>query len=189
MMKRYVSIVVMVVALVGILTSVGYADQPIVVVLKSADSGNLLARCRGCVPGGAKPDNAAVHVSEKEWNTAKYAQWELRKLDNGKYALKSVDSGNYLARCRGCVPGGAKPDSAFVHVTEEKVNTAPYAQWELRKLDNGKYALKSVDSGNYLARCRGCVPGGAKPDNAFVHVTEEEVKTAPYAQWEIILKP
>src|SRR6185295_1963285 len=37
------------------------ADPTAIKVALKADSGNLLARCHGCVPNGAYPDNAAVH--------------------------------------------------------------------------------------------------------------------------------
>jgi hypothetical protein len=158
------------------------------VALKSADSGNLLARCNACVPNGAYPDNAAVHVPSAQIPPPAYAQFNLQKLANGKYALQSVDSGNYVARCNNCVPGGAYPDSAFVHVTPVQLNSSPWAQFTLVRLSNGKYALQA-DSGNYLARCNNCIPNGAKPDNAFVHVTQAQLNGSPWAQWDVIVIP
>lgn len=167
-----------------------FAADPaaIKVALKAADSGNLLARCNNCVPKGAYPDNAAVHVPAAQLTSAAYAQFYLQKLTNGKYALQSVDSSNYVARCNNCVPGGAYPDSAFVHVTPAQLAGAPWAQFTLVRLSNGKYALQA-DSGNYLARCNNCVPSGAYPDNAFVHVTQAQLNSSPWAQWEIIIIP
>lgn len=167
-----------------------FAADPtgIKVALKASDSGNLLARCNACVPKGAYPDNAAVHVPVAQLTSATWAQFYLQKLSNGKYALQSSDSSNYVARCNNCIPGGAYPDSAFVHVTPAQLAGAPWAQFTLERLSNGKYALKA-DSGNYLARCNNCVPGGAYPDNAFVHVTPAQLTGAPWAQWEIIVIP
>jgi hypothetical protein len=107
----------------------------------------------------------------------------LEKLGNGNYVLKSVDSGKYAARCNNCIPGGAYPDSVFVHVTDP--NQA-YAQWKLERLPNGKYAFMSADSGKYAARCNNCAPGAAYPDNVFVHETNVN---AAWAQWEIIIIP
>jgi hypothetical protein len=167
-----------------------FAADPagIKVALKSSDSGNLLARCNNCVPKGAYPDNAAVHVPASPFPPPAYAQFYLQKLANGKYALQSVDSSNYVARCNNCVPGGAYPDSAFVHVTPAQLASSPWAQFNLVRLSNGKYALQA-DSGNYLARCNNCIPGGAKPDNAFVHVTQAQLDGSPWAQWDIIVIP
>jgi hypothetical protein len=71
-----------------------------------------------------------------------------------------------LSRCNGCWAGGAAPDSAQVHVSNP--NDGPWALWTPEKKSNGKWAFKS-DNGKYLARCNGCVPGGAVPDFAFVH--------------------
>src|SRR6185295_8055568 len=63
------------------------ADPTAIKVALKADSGNLLARCHGCVPNGAYPDNAAVHVPASQLTSAIYAQFYLQKLANGKYAL------------------------------------------------------------------------------------------------------
>ena len=158
------------------------------VALRSADSGNLLARCNACVPKGAYPDNVGVHVPVSQLTSATWAQFYLQKLANGKYALQSVDSGNYVARCNACVPGGAYPDSAFVHVTPAQLPGATWAQFTLERLSDGKYALRT-DSGNYLARCNNCIPSGAYPDNVFVHVTPAQLNASPWAHWEIIVIP
>ena len=149
-------------------------------VALKGDSGKYMARCNGCIPG-AYPDSAFVHIDD--FNGSPWAQWEIENLGDGKYALKS-DTGKYLARCNGCIPGGAYPDSAFIHV--DSPDGAPWAQWEIERLGNGKYSLKS-DSGNYAGRCNSCVPGGAYPDNVMVHCTDPE--NEPWAQWEIIFLP
>jgi Ricin-type beta-trefoil lectin domain-like len=155
------------------------ATLDITIALK-ADSGNFAARCNKCIPQEAYPDNVAVHVSDL---SKAYAQWHLQKLDNGNYALKSIDSGKYAARCNNCIPGAAYPDSVFVHVDDPQ---PAYAQWKLERLSNGKYALKSADSGKYFARCNNCAPGASYPDNVFVHSTSA---SDPWAQWEIIIIP
>ena len=156
-------------------------------VALKADSGNYLARCNNCSPGGAYPDSAFVHVKEAELMSSPWAQFALKKMDNGNYVLKA-DSGNYVARCNNCISGGAYPDSAFVHVKEAELMNSPWAQFALKRLDNGKYALRA-DSGNYMARCNNCISGGAYPDSAFVHVEEAELMNSPWAQWEIIIIP
>ena len=156
------------------------------VALRS-DTGNYLARCNQCYSGAAYPDSAFVHVSADELGGAPWAIFDLQKLDNGKYALKA-DSGNYLARCNNCIPGAAYPDSAFIHVQPSELAQAPWAQFTLTRLGNGKYALQA-DSGNYLARCNNCAPREAYPDSAFIHVTPSELEGAPWAQWDIIIIP
>jgi len=163
-------------------------QQPVVIpsanikIALKADTSNYLARCNGCVPNG-KVDNAAIHAK----TPATYAQFTLEKLPNGKYALKA-DNEKYLSRCHNCIPGGAYLDSATVHVKAEELLGAPYAQFDLAQLKNGKYTLRA-DTGMYLGRCNGCVPRGAYADNAFIHVTEDKVQTAPWAQWDIVIIP
>ena len=104
--------------------------------------------------------------------------------------ILKADSGNYLARCNNCIPNASYPDSAFVHVKEAEVRNSPWAQFTIKRLDNGKYTLKA-DSGNYLARCNSCIPRTSYnyPDSAFVHVKEADVRNSPWAQWEIIMLP
>jgi len=159
------------------------AQTGIKVVLK-ADTSKYLARCNNCIPDGAYPDSAFVHANSPQES---YAQFVLEKLENGKYALKS-DTGNYLARCDKCIPKGAYSDSAFVHVTSQQLSSASYAQFVLNRLQNGKYTLKA-DTGMYLARCNECIPGGTYPDSAFIHVPENQIQTASYAQWDIAIVP
>jgi hypothetical protein len=108
-------------------------------------------------------------------------------LSNEKYALKG-DAGNYLARCNNCIPGTRYPDAAFMHVAEVQLASAPWAQFTLKQLASGKYALQA-DSGKYLARCNNCIPGGSYPDSAFVHVTEAELMGSPWAHWDLIIVP
>jgi hypothetical protein len=190
MMKNFGRMTFLLNLVIGLILTAGgaHADSSGIKVALRADSGNFLARCNGCVPRGAYPDNAAVHVPASQLTSALYAQFYLQKLANGKYALESVDSGNYVARCNNCIPGGAYPDSAFVHVTPPQLASAPWAQFTLLRLSNGKYALQA-DSGQYLARCNNCIPGGAKADNAFVHVTQAELAAATWAQWELVVIP
>ena len=165
-----------------------HAELPsAITVAFKADSGRYLARCNNCIPGGAYPDSAFVHVSEAKLSGSPWAHFVLEKLANGKYTLKA-DSGRYLARCNNCIPGGAYPDSAFVHVPEADLPGSPWAQFTLEKLSNGRYALKA-DSGNYLARCNNCIPGGAYPDSAFVHVPPASLPSSPWAQWRIVILP
>lgn len=98
----------------------------------------------------------------------------------GKYTLRA-DTGNYLSRCNGCVPGGADPDSASVHAT---TSDGPWSQWTLARLPNGKWTLQA-DTGKYLSRCNGCGPG-AYPDSAFVHATSAD---GPWSQWSLEQRP
>jgi len=155
--------------------------QDIKIALK-ADSGKFAARCANCIPKEAYPDNMAVHATDLSQPSA---QWFLRKLSNGNYALKSVDSGKYAARCNNCIPGASYPDSVFVHAND---SNQAYAQWKLERLTNGKYALRSADSGKYAARCSNCAPGALYPDNVFFHELETS-SSSPWAQWEIIIIP
>jgi hypothetical protein len=46
---------------------------------------------------------------------------------SSKIVVLQSDSGNYLGQCNDCVPSGAYPDSAFVHVPESEINESPLA--------------------------------------------------------------
>lgn len=156
-------------------------------IILRADDNHLLARCNNCIPNGAYPDSAMVHVPYEKFKDSPWAIFNLQALDNGKYALQS-DSGNYIARCNNCIPGGAYPDNVMVHVKEEELDESPWAQFNLLRLKNGKYALQA-DSGNFVARCNNCIPKGAYPNSAFVHVPKDKLDSSPWAQWDIIVIP
>jgi hypothetical protein len=147
------------------------------VIVLQADTGKFLGRCNGCIPGGAYPDAAFIHVTN---DAQPWARFSVKQLPNGKYTLKA-DSGKYLGRCNGCIPGGANPDAAFMHVAN---SAEPWAQFSVQKLANGKYTLQA-DTGKFLARCNGCIPGGANPDAAFIHAASS---AAAHAQWKILVK-
>ncbi|KAF0716285.1 hypothetical protein As57867_002910, partial [Aphanomyces stellatus] len=148
------------------------------VLTLQADSGKYLDRCNNCVPGGAYPDSSTVHVTtpaSESWGT-----WKVFNVGNGKLALQG-DAGKYLARCNGCAPGAAYPDQAFVHVSDWRGQG--WAQWTCYDVGGGKIALQA-DSGKYLARCNGCIPGAAYVDQAFVHATDW--RGTPWAQWAVV---
>lgn len=150
-----------------------------------ADTGQWFTRCRGCQQAyfngtNFNEDTVTVHVNDPDG--APYAQFEMIDLGNGKVALRS-DLGQYVARCNGCVSGGAYPDFVTIHVTDPSV---PYAQFDLELLPNGKYALKA-DTGKYVSRCNGCSPTAAYPDTVTIHVNDPS--DAPYAQWRLVYLP
>jgi len=138
-----------------------------------ADNGLRLARCNGCGPG-ANPNSVSVHGKQGD----EFAIWTLESVGN-KCALKS-DIGQYAARCNGCWRGGAYPDSVFDHVAQASADQ-PWSLWTVEIVGN-QYALKA-DTGRYMARCQGCVPGGAAPNFAFVHV--DSYANASYALWTV----
>ncbi|RHY97059.1 hypothetical protein DYB37_006827 [Aphanomyces astaci] len=148
------------------------------VISLRADTDWFMGRCNGCVPRGAYPDSAFVHVSDPK--DAPWAQWQVFNTCDGKLVLQA-DTGKYLGRCNNCAPGAAYPDQAFVHV--EDWHTSPWAKWVCVDAGNGKIALQA-DSGRYLARCNSCLPG-AYPNAAFVHATSV---SEAYAQWTVVSK-
>ncbi|MEB3178822.1 MAG: hypothetical protein VKL59_07330 [Nostocaceae cyanobacterium] len=144
-----------------------------------SDTGKWLSRCNNCQKVvGTNPDTATVHIAKPTADNP-YAQFQVVNVGNGKIALKA-DTGKYLARCNGCIVGGAYPDSATIHVTDPSL---PYAQFTPELLDNGKYALKA-DTGKYLARCNSCSPGAAYPDTVTIHVDSPQGNS--FAQWNIV---
>ncbi|RHX98363.1 hypothetical protein DYB36_005502 [Aphanomyces astaci] len=130
------------------------------VISLRADTDWFMGRCNGCVPRGAYPDSAFVHVSDPK--DAPWAQWQVFNTCDGKLVLQA-DTGKYLGRCNNCAPGAAYPDQAFVHV--EDWHTSPWAKWVCVDAGNGKIALQA-DSGRYLASPRNCC---ADYDHPYTH--------------------
>lgn len=94
-----------------------------------------------------------------------------------------ADDGGWLSRCNGCqkTVDNRFPDTATTHTKDP--STAPYAQFQMINMGNGKIALKA-DSGKFVARCNGCIVGGTTPDSAAVH---EANSAAAYAQFTPVL--
>lgn len=157
-------------------------NAPVEIALK-ADTGKYLARCRGCFPKATTPDVATVHVMvDSLMQVPPYARFRVIKTGDGRIALQVADLGTFLARCRGCVSGATSPDAATMHVEDWRQGN--YAQFTPVRLSNGKYAFRA-DNGQFLARCRGCVPGATQEDSAMMHVVDPEM--APWAQWEVVM--
>ena len=155
---------------------------PANVTLK-ADSGEFMGRCNGCAPNAAYPNSAFAHVSAANLRAAPWSRFQLEQLSNGKYALRA-DSGHYVGRCHGCIPGARYPNSLFVHVKAAALMGSPWAHFDLQRLNNGKYALQA-DSGHYVGRCHGCIPGARYPNSLFVHVLSAKLMNSPWAHWDI----
>jgi len=148
----------------------GYVGKKVHII---ADSGKLLARCNGCGPG-SYPDSVTVHANRGD----AWAQWVVESRGN-KCALRS-DTGRYAARCNGCWRGGAYPDSVFNHAGTASLGQS-WTVWDMKRFGH-KVAFRA-DTGRYMARCNGCVPGGAYPDAAFVHARNPP--SEPWALWTI----
>jgi len=146
------------------------------VITLQSDSGKFLGRCNNCFVGGVCSDSAFVHVDDP--NNAPWARWTVKDMQNGKYALQA-DTGKFLARCSDCVPHAVDLDSAFVHIDDPTY--APYAQFTVKQLDNGKISFL-FDNGKFLTRCHDCAANAAYPDQAFVHVAND---AEPWAQWNV----
>ena len=146
------------------------------VITLQSDIGTYLSLCNTCGPSSL-PDSASVHETNIQ---SPWVFWSMYQVGLYDLVLKAR-SGKYLARCTDCWVGGVRPDSAFVHSTSTYDS---WAKWRFEKLSNGKWAIKSSDSGKYLSRCYKCVPGSPVDNFAFVHV--DTPVNNPWAQWTII---
>ena len=139
-----------------------------------------LGRCYGCQrpTDGKLQDTVTVHIPNPAG--APYAWFDVVDVGNGKVALKA-DTGNYIARCQGCIIGASYPNSLTVHVSGAAPPPA-YTQFTPEKLANGKIALKA-DTGLYLARCFGCSPNASYPNTVTIHSANPAQE--PWAQWTV----
>jgi hypothetical protein len=103
-------------------------------------------------------------------------------LTAARIGLVSTETGLLVARCHQCVAGASKLDQVFIHIPAEQLSSAPFAQWDLEYLSNGKVALRSADTGRYISRCRNCGPSEFV-DSATVHVGASDLSTSPWAQF------
>ncbi|MEM7086115.1 MAG: hypothetical protein AAF489_08030 [Bacteroidota bacterium] len=146
-----------------------------IIALRS-DTGKWMTRCNNC-QRAATSNTVTVHVSANAASQLPtYAKFKVKLMPNGKIALQA-DTGKFLARCNGCLPGGPI-DILTVHVSSPNPS---YAQFKPVALSNGKYAFLS-DNGNYLARCRSCSPGATYSDIVGIHAGNY---SGAYAQWNV----
>jgi hypothetical protein len=85
--------------------------------------------------------SVSASVSESD-PTKPWAQWIVELHEGGKYALKSIATGDYLAICKGCWHGVTNEkwdDSAYVNVADP--NESDDALWTPTLLENGKFIL------------------------------------------------
>jgi hypothetical protein len=135
-----------------------------------------LASCKNCAQG-ALFDSAYLHTDDP--NRSK-AQWTVRTLANGKFALRS-ENGLYLRKCDFCVLDGttAKRDWAvalgFDRLEDE-------AELTIAPAGNGKYTLQD-NTGKYLVQCPFC-SGGLTFTTLFMGVPADPEQAA----WTIALK-
>ncbi len=100
----------------------------------------------------------------------------LAQSSESSVALRS-DTGKYLARCYGCVPGNDNSATNVATIHEEASDPAAlpaHARFTMVRQPDGRVALRT-DSGNYIARCAGCTPEvrfADVNDVAFVHVRQ-----------------
>lgn len=121
-----------------------------------ADSGKWLARCSGCQKSvnNIAPDSVTVSGSAPSGT----ALFKVVDAGGGKIGLQA-DSGKYVARCSGCVPG-APLDMLMVHSTKP---------WPITLVAqaNGKCGML-LDNGQFAGRCNDCSPGATVADTVAV---------------------
>ncbi len=110
-----------------------------------------------------------------------YTDFEVVDLGNGKYALKA-DSGNFVARCGGCVVGSTR-DILAVHVPN---SNGAFAQFKFLLLNNGKWGIQA-DNGKYADNCTNCSPNAAVTTTVTVGGTNPNSQAN--AQWDIAYIP
>ena len=153
----------------------------------SEGEGQYLANCTGCAPGapvnllfGARP-----HVMDPDRIAA---QWRVKKLDNGKVALRSI-YGGYLARCNGCIPGTFTFDSAFTHVNDPDNPAAQFILAPSPSREPNRYSVMS-DVNTYLAPCKGdgCLPNNGRFGQAYSASFHLTSANSPLTEWDIAVR-
>ncbi len=149
-----------------------------------ADNGYRMTRCNGCedIAGGINLSDTVVLTSSGE---SDFTTFEVRNTPSGKILLKA-DNGNSVSYCNGCISGEVVPENTLV---ESKYNPGNvFGQFELTKLANGKYTLKTAN-GKYLARCFDCSPSLYRRTNKNRNAVTSHIAdpNSPYVQWTILL--
>ena len=149
------------------------------VIIEVESTGKLLSVCSGCARGSTVDEVAFAHVHNPGVVPLSplWSQWDLVALANGKFALYSPHAKKYLGRCRDCSKVPGKFDVVATHVDDPQ--TAPGAQFALRRFEDGTVAFKS-NSGEHLALCPNCWSGTPRfPDIITVHVWAAESGRVP----------
>lgn len=100
------------------------------------------------------------------------------KLPNGNFAFMASNN-KFLAVCNGCVSNGTVPNFLMFHETSPN---QPWAQFEVKELQNGKYSIYSIHSKLFVARCNGCSPTATYPNQVTAHANNAN---EDWAQWTI----
>lgn len=152
------------------------ASAQVRVRIKS-DIGTYLCVCTGCVKTNNGSDGslntAMLHCPvDGDW----FSHFDMQKLSNGNYVFRS-ERGQYMGICTGCVVGTTRDFITFHSTSPE-----PWTQFEVRRLQNGKYSIRSAHNGNFVGRCNSCSPGAAYPDQVAAHAGNAG---PDWAQWDI----
>jgi len=144
-----------------------------------SDIGTYLSVCTGCQPvvnaNSGQFNTATLHAdTDDDW----YTHYDMTRLDNGNYVFKN-ERGQYMSLCTGCIVGGTTVDFVTFHTT----TVENWNQFEVKRLDNGKYTIRCVHNGKYVARCLGCSPRSSQSNVVTVH--SENAPEEAWAQWDI----
>ena len=154
-----------------------FSAQAFLQVYLVSDTGKAMNRCTNCGPtANGVADTASVMGNVGDSS----AKWRMYIGCEGKVAFQSIESGNYISRCRTCWQNALYVDGVFV--VPDSGNDS-VVQWNLINNGDGTYSFQG-DIGNYLARCNKCVTGETVSDFAFVHAT---TNTVAYAKWKIVV--
>ncbi len=145
------------------------------------DLGTYLCMCNGCQKTINNIDyTATLHCSE-DAQFKDFSQFEAIRLPNGNYAFRAFN-GKYMTVCDGCIEGGSQTSFITFH---ESSSDHLWAQFEVKKLNNGRYSIRNMHAQLFIARCNGCSPGASTPDQVTAHAGDAGPE---WAQWEIIDK-
>lgn len=122
-----------------------------------------------------------IYLSKPRTNELSFFDWELIKLNDGTYNIKSYTSNMYLdGRHQGIGDG---PHVGLSHLTSDRARTSSYFKWRIKKYQFGgktRYAFQSVSSTLYLdGRNPNHIGGGQ------LYLTGRDPQGDTYLMWDL----
>lgn len=118
--------------------------------------------------------NASDIAHLKSYTKPYHGSWQMEVVGS-QVAFRSMSTGKYLARCKGCMTGHPNADATVVNSS----TLTPSALWTPEYQFNGNYSFKG-DNGKYLVYSTNPLP---QDPSLFVPIFVNAASPIAEAQW------